>query len=190
MHHNWKHGRFRKYVAHEVLKNLAAGRKAFDGMPFQVMTDMEDFFDGRWTTAYTEFRRMAEDYPDAKFVMNLRPCADWIVSRTGLVDVCAHMAPDVVLGLVEHYFAHCLNVRDFFRGVEMRAKLFVMILGVHTVSDVVTWATGKPCVRDLNVDFARGHERCASRVTAEVLEVISRMTARHGDPCDPRWWLG
>ncbi len=191
VHHNWKGNRVnqrRKYVTAEILRNLAAGRKPVEGLPFDVFTDMEDFYEGTWTTAYTEFRAMDAAYPaDAKFIMNVRPCADWIVSRTALTDVYAHMTPDVVRGLVEHYFSHCVAVRDYFRGAK-RDRLFVMILGIHTVADAVAFGTGGKMITDVSLDFAGGRERHPEVLTEDVLLWIASHIAVHGDPCDLRFW--
>ena len=62
--------------------NIAAGRKAIDTLEdFQGFFDMESVKDGSPIENFRHFRVIARDYPDSKFILNVRDKTDWLKSR-------------------------------------------------------------------------------------------------------------
>ena len=69
-------------LARRIRDNLEAGRRALDGYDdrYDAFTDMEfndphDYFEG-----FKRFRKLLRDYPGAKFILNTRDQAAWLLS--------------------------------------------------------------------------------------------------------------
>jgi hypothetical protein len=118
---HWDRGR----LASAMRSNREAGRPLLEGYEDYVLyTDMENIHDVRGITyAYEWFADLHRQYPDGKFIMNLRPMDKWIRSRlnhvTYLQDTMAGLGVDRE-GALEawrrHFEGHTQAVRDYFAG--------------------------------------------------------------------------
>jgi len=62
--------------------NIRAGRSAFEGLEtFQAFAGLEHAADGWQIENFRHFARMAEDAPDARFVLNTGHADDWLQAR-------------------------------------------------------------------------------------------------------------
>ncbi|MDF0596673.1 hypothetical protein [Psychromarinibacter halotolerans] len=63
-------------------RNIRAGRHALDGLEeFDAFFDMEFVVNGGSIENFRHFALLAEDYPDAKFLLNTRDKQDWLRDR-------------------------------------------------------------------------------------------------------------
>ncbi|WP_425052277.1 hypothetical protein [Psychromarinibacter sp. S121] len=65
-----------------IHRNIRAGRHALEGLDgFDAFFDMEFVVNGGAIENFRQFPLLAEDYPDAKFLLNTRDKQDWLRDR-------------------------------------------------------------------------------------------------------------
>ena len=83
--------------------------------------------------AYTYFKELYNDYPNAKFVFNFRPVDDWVKSRINYSDKYAKEFKintgikhdeDMIELWKEHYYHHIDNVLEFFKDKPNKLLIF------------------------------------------------------------------
>ncbi len=117
-----------------IHRNIAAGRPALESLEdFDAFFDMEFSQHGWNIENYREFGTLAQDYPDARFILNTREKAAWLHSRARHNDglYLKHAMDRTGLGRrgVLDYWAddfdrHHEMVQDYFRDRPDRLLVF------------------------------------------------------------------
>jgi hypothetical protein len=132
--------------------------------------------------------------------MNIRPIESWIWSRIKLGKVkdspryYTDITGDKLEEWVQHYFDHCLKVRDYFenRAVKNRSKLYVYSIEEKTIKELMKemgiWKEGTSLIE--TVDFARSVKlrEEEKKFPKNVRELIKMKMELYGDPSKLEWW--
>ena len=136
-------------IAVKALKNQQEGKLLFDGMDYQVFSDMEWVTEDEAIYLYEKFELIDQQYPGSKFILNTRSVEDWITSR------CNHRDPwdgwylrvqmkyygktaDQVKELWrEHFYKHIHLVKAYFKDPSKQSQLLHFELKKTTAKDIV-----------------------------------------------------
>ncbi len=66
-------------MAKTVDDNLKNGKKAFDGLTFDLSQDLENHSSGIYI--WKEYKLLHNQYPNEKFILTTRSCEKWVNSR-------------------------------------------------------------------------------------------------------------
>ena len=77
---HWDHGRLALTI-HDNISNDEFALKGYEHMLY--FSDMEgyDFKKNRWRYMYKNFKLLDQQYPDSKFILNIRDLNNWLESR-------------------------------------------------------------------------------------------------------------
>jgi hypothetical protein len=129
---HWDKGR----LASTIRDNLETGQPLLKGYEdYTFFSDMENIYDERGITyAYEYFRELAEQYPDSKFILNIRPIDKWILSRMNHVNQFTYLEDYMrITGLSEaetvaawrsHFAGQLQRARDYFQEKPGRLLIF------------------------------------------------------------------
>jgi hypothetical protein len=187
MYNNLKHSPKKKIIQHELAD-------------YECFTDMEYVFQDNNLAFYTFFKEMEEQNIGSTFVMNIRSCESWILSRIKLgkkedTDIYfKEITLDKLKSWVEHYFNHSHKVREYFRlsPVIGRSKFYVLPLEYKTVTDLMREMglyNGKGDIVE-KVDFAKNKmlNDEEKKLPESIIELIKEKIKISGDPSTLEWW--
>ena len=136
--------------------------KLLDGLDdFDFYSDMEYVYSELKNNknpfyAYTYFRELYYDYPDAKFIFNFRPDEDWVKSRINYSERYAKEFKeltgikhdeDMIELWKQHYYDHIDNVLEFFK--DKPNKLLIFDLSKDEPSKIINFFS------DLKLDITK-----------------------------------
>lgn len=135
-------------IAKKMLKNFLNGEdiipKEYDKIIF--FSDLEDVYGSNYLPifAYRFYREIFYQFPDSKFILNIRPLNEWLRSRVSHDDgkYLHHSLQMLKISkteLIKHWESHFLNhvaeVQDFFK--DKQDKLLTFNISQDNVSKVI-----------------------------------------------------
>jgi len=124
-------------IAKKMLANFLNGEriipKEYENIIF--FSDLEDVYGSNYLPifSYRFYREIFDQFPDSKFILNIRPLHEWINSRLKhddgkYLNHCLKILKISKLDLIKHWESHFLNhskeVQDFFKDKKDRLLIF------------------------------------------------------------------
>ena len=204
IHHNFKFSSqcHRSYLALVMYNNLRTGDHKIlrnELSKYQCFLDMEYIYQNYHLCFYTYFKEIEQQYPGSSFIMNIRPCSSWIISRIKLGklknanEYYKNITEDKCKEWVQHYFEHSLQVRDYFQKphVKKRSKLYILPIGYKTISQLfVEMNLTHQNIQNEKINFIQNIKLSneEKQLPSSVLELIQQLTTQYGDPSNPIFW--
>ncbi len=205
IHHNFKSSPqcYRSYLALVMYHNLYNGNHEIlrgDLSDYQCFLDMEYIYQNYDLCFYTYFKEMEKQYPGSSFIMNIRPCVSWILSRIklGKLNNSSEYYKDITeekcKEWVRHYFEHSLQVRDYFNkpNVKKRSTLYILSLEHKTIPQLLVEMnlTSQKNLKNEKINFIQNIKLSneEKNIPPSVLQLIHELTTQYGDPSNPLFW--
>ncbi len=167
---------------------------------YTAFLDMEYVYEDYNLTFYTFFKELEKQNIGSSFIMNIRSCISWLLSRIKLgkqsLRPYFHNIHDQKLkDWVDHYFTHSINVRDYFirnPTIKARSKLYLLPLEHKTIPQLLKEMniTNKNIPNE-KVDFIKNLSLTnqEKELPKSIVDYIHSMIEKHGDPSHPDWWV-
>ncbi len=167
---------------------------------YTAFLDMEYVYEDYNLTFYTFFKELETQNIGSSFIMNIRSCISWLLSRIKLgkqsLRPYFHNIHDQKLkDWVDHYFTHSINVRDYFirnPTIKARSKLYLLPLEHKTIPQLLKEMniTNKNIPNE-KVDFIKNLSLTnqEKELPKSIVDYVHSMIEKHGDPSHPDWWV-
>ncbi len=210
LHHHFKPSKIcpQQYLATLMYNNLFHTRQRqilqYELEDYQFFGDMEYVFYDNLLTFYTFFKEIEEQNIGSTFIMNIRNCEAWILSRIKMGRVPGmdnyyyyNITEEKLKSWVEHYFEHSLNVRDYFvynKDVKKRSKFYVIPTDYKTITQLLQemglYHDNKEIIGKINFegikDVVLTNEE--KKIPNSIIKLIKSKIKIHGDPSTLDWW--
>lgn len=207
IHHNFKPNSTcpRQYLAILMYNNLNSKSNEiiqYELKDYQCFFDMEYNFENNLLVFYTFFKEIEKQNKGSTFIMNIRSCESWILSRIKLGKIVnsgiyyKDITEDKLKSWVEHYFEHSINVRNYFlhnTNVKKRSKLFILPIEHKTITELLKemnlYHNNTKIVE--KVDFAKNIKLNNKEkiIPLSITNLIRENIKKHGDPSTTEWWI-
>lgn len=168
---------------------------------YQCFLDMEFNYGNQQLIFYNYFKEMEEQNKGSTFIMNIRSCESWILSRLKLgKKIGDYYYKDItetkIKSWIEHYFDHSIKVRDYFlrnKEVKKRSRFYVLPLEYKTITELMREMglySGRNNIVN-RVDFAKNVvlKESEKQIPDSIIKLIEEKIKIHGDPSKPEWWI-
>ncbi len=206
IHHSFKTNPIcpRQYLAILMYNNLKSEKREilqYELKDYQCFLDMEYVYEDKLLNFYHFFEEMEKQNIGSSFIMNIRSCESWILSRIKLgkmldsVIYYREITEEKIESWIQHYFNHCIRVRDYFIRnpiVKKRSHLYIYSIEEKSISELMKemglWKEGTNIIE--KVDFAKSvklNEKEKS-LSKNIQELIKDKIEFYGDPSNIKWW--
>lgn len=206
IHHSFKTNPIcpRQYLAILMYNNLQSEKKQilqYELKDYQCFLDMEYVYENELLNFYHFFEEMEKQNIGSSFIMNIRSCESWILSRIKLgkmkdsSDYFKNITNDKMKSWVEHYFQHCIKVRNYFIYnplIKKRSHLYIFPIEHKTIPEFMKemglWKEGTNIIE--KVDFAKSVKLNDEdkKLPQVIIDMIHMNIKIHGDPSILKWW--
>ncbi len=207
IHHNFQPSRVcpREYLAILMYNNLrhTTSKKIlqYELEDYQCFLDMEYNFQNTSLAFYTFFKEMEEQNIGSSFIMNIRSCESWILSRLKLGKLknantyFRDITLDKLKSWVEHYFEHCFHVREYFirnDKVVKRSKFYILPLEEKTITELLRemglYNGKEEIVKKVNFAKNKMLNEVEKILPESIISLIKEKIRYTGDPSKIDWW--
>ena len=207
IHHSFKLSRecSRYHLAILMYNNLNSLNKQIikSGLEkYTAFLDMEYVYEDHYLNFYTFFKILEEQNIGSSFIMNIRSCISWLLSRIKLGKASnnssiyyRNITNEKLKDWINHYFEHSVNVRDYFIRnpvIKKRSKLYLLPLEHKTIPQLLIELklTNKNIANE-KVNFIKNISLTnqQKQLPTEIVSYIHSMVEKHGDPSHPNWWV-
>ena len=138
-------------IVAKALHNKENNKKFFNGLDYVFYSDMIYIDREKVIYFYERFEEIYKDYPDSKFIFNIRNEEDWIKSQKShstlglgkifdrLQEILDCDEEEATKFLRNHYKEHTEKVKDFFK--DKLDQLLIFKLGENTGEDIANFIT-------------------------------------------------
>jgi hypothetical protein len=167
---------------------------------YTAFLDMEYVFENYNLNFYTFFKELETQNIGSSFIMNIRSCISWLLSRiklgkTNLESYFHNINDQKLKDWIDHYFTHSINVRDYFirnPTIKARSKLYLLPLEHKTIPQLLKEMniTNKNIPNE-KVDFIKNLSLTnqEKELPKSIVDYVHSMIEKHGDPSHPDWWV-
>ena len=137
---HWDQGRIARKIKRNHINKVPLLR---DYLDIRVFSDMEDY--KRLNYAHMDyFKQLYEQYPESKFILNIRNIDNWIKSRNNhlkgyyVIELCRIMGiskEELNSKWLKDYHNHYRNVTEFFS--DKKDKLLIYDIGKDPINKII-----------------------------------------------------